>query len=87
MGRRELCVSLLTVSQFKELSKKKFAVKLTQFRTSKKFGWTDLVIDRRTKVSEANSKSYLSFFTRTALTIEMNGGNKSTPADVGGKLY
>ena len=43
----------------------------------KKFGRTDLVIDRRTKVSEANSKRYLSFFTRTALTIEMNGANKS----------
>ena len=52
-------------------------MKLTQFRTTKKFGRTDLVIDRRTKVSEANSKRYLSFFTRTALTIEMNGANKS----------
>ena len=60
-------------------------MKLTQFRTSKKLSRTDLVIDRRTKVSKANSKSYLSLFTITALTIEMNSGNKSTP--VGGRLY
>ena len=38
-------------------------------------------------MSAANGERYISFFTRTALTIEMNNGNKSTPADVGGRLY
>ena len=49
---RAVCFAPDSHSQFKELSEKK----CTQFRTSKKFGRTDLVIDRRTKVSEAASK-------------------------------
>ena len=57
-------------SKFKALSEKKSPVKLTQFRSNTKFGRTDLVIDRRTKVSEAATK--LPFKRATGLEEQEN---------------
>ena len=57
-------------SKFKALSEKKSPVKLTQFRSNAKFGRTDLVIDRRRKVSEAATK--LPFKRATGLEEQEN---------------
>ena len=42
--------------QFKDLSTKKTAVKITNFRSSDKFGRIDLIVDRKTIICEAPEK-------------------------------
>lgn len=56
--------------QFKELSRKKSAVKLTQFCTSNRFGRLDLILDKKTKVSEVSNK--LSFKPIKGLDLKDN---------------